>query len=79
MIARTIAARDLLRTTRQTFFVPTGGSDHHDDVLSHQDTMLPIVASALAETMKKSGGSARSTRSGRLPRTGRCSSTPKTA
>lgn len=47
MIARTIAGRTLLGTTRQTFFVGFGGWDHHDEVLNNQAAMLPVVSQAV--------------------------------
>ena len=49
MIARTIAARDQLGLCRQTFFVQTGGWDHHDEVLNNQANMLPVINNAIAE------------------------------
>lgn len=48
MIARTIAGRDALGAKRQTFFVSYGGWDHHDEVLTNQATMLPIVSQAVS-------------------------------
>ncbi|HMO05080.1 MAG TPA: DUF1501 domain-containing protein [Kiritimatiellia bacterium] len=47
MIARTIAGRDALGMTRQTFFVNFGGWDHHDEVLNNQAAMLPVVSQAV--------------------------------
>ena len=49
MIAQTIAARETLGMTRQTFFVQVGGWDHHDEVLLNQEQMLPVVSVALGE------------------------------
>jgi hypothetical protein len=49
MIAMTIAARETLGMRRQTFFVETGGWDHHDEVLLNQEAMLPVIAAALGE------------------------------
>jgi uncharacterized protein (DUF1501 family) len=47
MIAKTIAGRDALGAKRQTFFTSYGGWDHHDEVLTNQATMLPIVSQAV--------------------------------
>ena len=47
MIARIAAANGKLGAKRQVFFVQIGGWDHHDDVLTKQQTMLPIVSQAL--------------------------------
>ncbi len=33
--------------TRQTFFVPYGGWDHHDEVINNQDSMFPYVDAAV--------------------------------
>ena len=49
MVAKTIAARDTLNVTRQTFFITFGGWDHHDEVLNNQVRMLSIVSKALNE------------------------------
>jgi uncharacterized protein (DUF1501 family) len=49
MIALTIAAREALGMKRQTFFIDTGGWDHHDEVLLNQEAMLPVVSRALSE------------------------------
>jgi uncharacterized protein (DUF1501 family) len=49
MIATTIAAREALGMRRQTFFVNTGGWDHHDEVLINQQNMLPVISQALSE------------------------------
>lgn len=47
MVARTIAARNRLGVSRQTFFVEFGGWDHHDEVLANQLGMLRIVSQAV--------------------------------
>lgn len=47
MVARTINGRQALGACRQTFFVNRGGWDHHNEVLSNQDAMLPEVDDAL--------------------------------
>jgi uncharacterized protein (DUF1501 family) len=47
MIAKTIAGRNALGMTRQTFFVNFGGWDHHDEVLNNQAAMLPVVSQAI--------------------------------
>jgi len=49
MIAKTIAARDMLGAQRQTFFVVFGGWDHHDEVINNQEYMLSIVSKAMKE------------------------------
>lgn len=49
LIAQTIAARNTLNVSRQTFFVTFGGWDHHDEVLNNQVAMLGVVSKALAE------------------------------
>lgn len=49
MIAQTIAARNALGMCRQTFFIDTGGWDHHDETLANQEAMLPEVSVALGE------------------------------
>ena len=48
MIARTIAARELLGMSRQIFFVSMGGWDHHDEVIVNQENMLPVVSQSIA-------------------------------
>ncbi len=48
MIVRTIKARGPLDMRRQTFFVESGGWDHHDDVLNNQAEMLPEVSQAVS-------------------------------
>lgn len=47
MVAKTIAGRNQLGMTRQTFFLSLGGWDHHDEVLDNQAAMLPIVSQAV--------------------------------
>lgn len=47
MIAKTIAGRNALGVTRQTFFVSFDGWDHHDEVLVNQSTMLPQVSAVV--------------------------------
>lgn len=47
MVARTINGRGALGACRQTFFVNRGGWDHHNEVLSNQEAMLPEVDDAL--------------------------------
>lgn len=49
LIARTIAVRDTLNVSRQTFFINFGGWDHHDGVLDNQTAMLGVVSKALSE------------------------------
>lgn len=49
MVAKTIAARNTLGMSRQTFFITFGGWDHHDEVLNAQNTMLAVVSKALSE------------------------------
>ena len=48
MVAKAIAARETLGQRRQIFFVSVGGWDHHDDLISRQAGMLPMVSGALA-------------------------------
>ena len=48
-VARVIAARSGLATSRQTFFITVGGWDHHDDVLDNQAAMLPAISAGLGE------------------------------
>lgn len=47
MVARTIQGRAGLGVSRQTFFVQWTGWDHHSEVLSGQDMMLPELSAAL--------------------------------
>ena len=49
MVAKTIAARNVLGYRRQTFFVMLGGWDHHDEVLNNQVAMLSVASKALKE------------------------------
>jgi uncharacterized protein (DUF1501 family) len=49
MIAKSIAARDILGFDRQIYFIDFSGWDHHDELLNNQAEMLPIVSKALAE------------------------------
>lgn len=48
MVARAIQGRAGLGVSRQTFFIHWGGWDHHGDVLTNQDEMLPELSAALA-------------------------------
>ena len=47
MIAQTIAARDVLGTKRQIFFVDIGGFDNHDELLNAHAGLLGLVDEAL--------------------------------
>ena len=49
MVAKTIAAKDQLGVTRQTFFITFGGWDHHDEVLENQNFMLGILSTAIGQ------------------------------
>ena len=49
MVAKTIAARNVLGFRRQTFFVLLGGWDHHDEVLNNQMAMLSLVSQGMKE------------------------------
>lgn len=49
LIAKTIAVRETLNVSRQTFFITFGGWDHHDEVLDNQVAMLSVVSKALSE------------------------------
>lgn len=49
MVAKSIAARNLLGFRRQTFFIMFGGWDHHDEVINNQQAMLTVVSKALGE------------------------------
>jgi len=49
MVAKVIAARELLGFSRQTFFINYGGWDHHDEVLESQTEMLPNLDKAMGE------------------------------
>lgn len=46
-VARTIAAHDALKMKRQTFFIRIGGWDHHANLLSNQNSMLPDLSQSL--------------------------------
>jgi uncharacterized protein (DUF1501 family) len=47
MVAKSIASRDTLGFSRQTFFVQIGGWDHHDELLVNQASNLQQVNEAL--------------------------------
>lgn len=47
MVAKTIAGRNGLGATRQTFFVQYDGWDHHDELTNNQAAMLPVVSAAV--------------------------------
>lgn len=47
MVAKTIASRDTLSFSRQTFFVQLGGWDHHDELLVNQADKLLQLNEAL--------------------------------
>jgi len=49
MVAKTLAARDILDFSRQTFFITFGGWDHHDEVLMNQQGMFALLSQALKE------------------------------
>ncbi len=49
MVAKTMAARDILGMKRQIFFIEYGGWDHHDEVLEAQNLMLGELDTALGE------------------------------
>lgn len=49
MIAKSIAAKDILGFDRQIYFVNFSGWDHHDELLNNQAEMLPVVSKALEE------------------------------
>lgn len=49
MVAKTIAASDVLGMHKQTFYLNYGGWDHHDELLNNQQTMLSVVSKALSE------------------------------
>ena len=49
MIAKTIAARNVLGFSRQTFFIRFGSWDHHDEVLNSQSEQLAVLDNALDE------------------------------
>jgi uncharacterized protein (DUF1501 family) len=48
MVARAIGGRRALGLKRQTFFVQSGGWDHHSEVLQNQKQMLPEISQAVA-------------------------------
>ena len=48
MVARTIAANQLLGMKRQTFFVTYGGWDHHDETINAMDSMLKPLNDGLS-------------------------------
>jgi uncharacterized protein (DUF1501 family) len=47
MIARSIAGHEALGHTRQTFFVQSGGWDHHDEVLGNMAGQVPAFSEAV--------------------------------
>lgn len=47
MVARTIAAHQVLNHKRQTFFIRVGGWDHHSEVLDAQEIMLGEIDVAI--------------------------------
>jgi uncharacterized protein (DUF1501 family) len=47
LVARMIAARDVLGTKRQVFFVSMGGFDLHDVLINNQTTLMGRLSSAL--------------------------------
>lgn len=47
LVARMIAARDVLGTKRQVFFVSMGGFDLHDNLIANQSTLMGRLSSAL--------------------------------
>lgn len=49
LIAKTIAVRDTIGVSRQTFFITFGGWDHHDEILENQEAMLGVVSRGLSE------------------------------
>lgn len=49
MIAQTISVQATLGFQRQIFFLNFGGWDHHDEILTNQGNMLPVVSKALSE------------------------------
>lgn len=48
LVARMIAARDVLGTKRQVFFVSMGGFDLHDNLINNQATLMGRLSSGLA-------------------------------
>lgn len=49
MVARTIAARNILNVTNQTFFIELGGFDTHDNVIEDHADLMTELDSALQE------------------------------
>jgi uncharacterized protein (DUF1501 family) len=49
MIAKVIAAREVLGFKKQIFFIQYGGWDHHDDLLDNQAGKLSVLSNALGE------------------------------
>lgn len=49
MVAKSIAARDILGFKRQVFFVQLGGWDHHDELLENQAALLNVLSTAMGE------------------------------
>ncbi len=49
MIARTIAAREILGFERQTFFLSIGGFDNHDELLNNHSALMSTLDAALGE------------------------------
>ncbi|MBT8190195.1 MAG: DUF1501 domain-containing protein [Bacteroidia bacterium] len=49
MMAEVISVRSHLGACRQIFFTSFGGWDHHDDVLTNQANMLPVLNDAMKE------------------------------
>lgn len=49
MIAKVISVQEALGFQRQIFFLNFGGWDHHDDVLTNQAEMLPVISKAMSE------------------------------
>jgi len=48
MVAKTIAANQLLGMKRQTFFVTFGGWDHHDETIANMDRMVKPLNDGLS-------------------------------
>jgi uncharacterized protein (DUF1501 family) len=47
MIAKSIAAHQALGTKRQTFFISSGGWDHHNGVIDPQAWMVPVIGRSI--------------------------------
>ncbi len=47
MVAKTIAARDILNVSNQTFFVQLGGFDTHDNIIADHATLMSKLDAAL--------------------------------